>query len=1606
MILAGKFIIYPQTNLELLPCSKTRQYLQIKLLQFQNENSEILAELGDDDDDLSQDESSESQAVESSNASIEPVTEGVNNEGDAGTSFFALCADSVVLLNAVSLAANGFNLTMNPLLNAIGYFALVFFTLEAVIKSYAYGGLKYYLVELSNIFDFSLVVLPMIGKFTTILTGSILNLGADYIFQMVALESFRAFRIAKLVRHLTGLRRLTAQAFGSPTNMFYTMLVTLIFIAFSSLFGHALFKGSVAFAKRRNDYQYFASAMLAMCEFLFGESYFHNLEIGYSDSSVIGLFFFVAYYYLANYIVLRIFIALIMENFEFDEDEKIAMQIQLFQRDQVLRNDLIDGRAKNFPLEEQWGRLRKQNLDPDNLKDFQGRWSKAVAERAAEEGISGREESKPLWEVVIESAESMNVSHWQDMRGKNSFMQTLISLYNTLRLAVYDLVENRWFNLLVAAAIVMSVIILQIDPPNAPIFPDSVRHLIDVGFFTFFSFEILMRMMAFGLFHQAQPVKRTIEFPQGKPPFFSITEEGGWNTMDFVFILILIIDVFTSASLGNFKTIRIIRVIRPLQSNVPIVKSLLAALFSSFTKIFHVLSLLGILSTIFGIIGLSLFQGRMNSCNDSAIPNFELCIGNNYGGLPKVHCNFMDPKRPNGQLCSNPIGTFLNQNILVPRVWSSATENFENFGNACITLMRLVAADTLRPLFHAMMDIPRSTQNVCSDGSNGDNGCPNGEPPYIVSDQPSEKTSGDANVLFALTYIFIANAFVSQLVIGVLIDNIRRQTGTALYTEDQRKWYATGETMKMNLTLKLRPVKPVNEFSFCGNFKVYMPGREQLYDILNSETYDSLMMLIIVLNTLWMATEHFPSDPTYKDLKVYLSIMFTVGYTVELVAKMYSFGVITWLKEPPSSQNSRGKLRFWSPYFRDSWNCFDFCIVMLSLLDVSGLLNGLTFLRLLRVLRLFRLVRRVKTLQLMVQTLLGAIPSILSALFFLGIWIFLFASIGMDSSMFADVRFGTVIDSRWNFTSLYTSMMLLFRIATGDSWFDIIYDGAVMPPYCTANPAIEHPVLLAGVPGDCGIGSGSYIYFLGFWFGCNFVFGPLFVATLINYFFEAQVDVVSLFNRDDCELYASVWSEFDENGIGRISIENLRPFIERLAEVGHRVGFRTSENPERFKSIWSRVMADPLKFPEGGLLVTQEKDRERLGLTKIDRSNIIKASFNTQRAKQIRKYIYENTFVQERNEVGFHYLAKVLVIHQENIKAPLTTSDLINRGAAFQQFMGLLNYHEVPGREGKENQRWQALEIHNRLLSPLEAKKEKSHVRAIDVSQLPRIFMAITYVKQELRPRSIGDEEVQRPTGTKREALARKIASLQESFDQIIASLVDNILWGVDDDDDEDENENEIGGGLKGIVDLHLEQIMDETIRLYALETCKRLSDRMRKSSVAERPHTQRYTSIMLESRKMEPRVSTVPRGWLNARRARTFKRVTIKEWTADEENKLATVSALQRFSAQNHHAGHQALTMSNFSSELRTRLQRLSRNDVWKSMYSETFSRRGGQGAATPASSWKGVYTRSLEQLRGTLQDPEIEISATDEKASDTVRRSEVARQSVPFFPICLAER
>lgn len=91
-------------------------------------------------------------------------------------------------------------------------------------------------------------------------------------------------------------------------------------------------------------------------------------------------------------------------------------------------------------------------------------------------------------------------------------------------------------------------------------------------------------------------------------------------------------------------------------------------------------------------------------------------------------------------------------------------------------------------------------------------------------------------------------------------------------------------------------------------------------------------------------------------------------------------------------------------YFRDAWNKFDFTVVVLTWGVIIMLSFDLPFnvsilgmiARTLRIGRVFRLVKRVPAIQIILQTLLEAIPAISALGLLLGLLFFLYSIIGMS----------------------------------------------------------------------------------------------------------------------------------------------------------------------------------------------------------------------------------------------------------------------------------------------------------------------------------------------------------------------------------------------------------------------------------------------------------------------------------------------------------------------------------------------------------------------------------------------------------------------------------
>lgn len=115
-------------------------------------------------------------------------------------------------------------------------------------------------------------------------------------------------------------------------------------------------------------------------------------------------------------------------------------------------------------------------------------------------------------------------------------------------------------------------------------------------------------------------------------------------------------------------------------------------------------------------------------------------------------------------------------------------------------------------------------------------------------------------------------------------------------------------------------------------------------------------------------------------------------------------------------------------FFRDSWNVFDFIIVVICFLPFDT-----TFIyvaRLVRILRVLRLITVLPRLQIIVGALLRSIPSMGYVSTLLFILFYIYAVMGVHF-------FGR--NDPQHFSDLYVALLSLFRVVTLEDWTDIMY---------------------------------------------------------------------------------------------------------------------------------------------------------------------------------------------------------------------------------------------------------------------------------------------------------------------------------------------------------------------------------------------------------------------------------------------------------------------------------------------------------------------------------------------------------------------------------------
>ncbi|KAM9663925.1 sodium channel protein type 9 subunit alpha isoform 1-T1 [Trichechus inunguis] len=288
-----------------------------------------------------------------------------------------------------------------------------------------------------------------------------------------------------------------------------------------------------------------------------------------------------------------------------------------------------------------------------------------------------------------------------------------------------------------------------------------------------------------------------------------------------------------------------------------------------------------------------------------------------------------------------------------------------------------------------------------------------------------------------------------------------------------------------------------------GKGKIWWNIRKTCYKIVEHNWFESFIVLMILLSSGALAFEdiYIERKKNIKIILEYADKIFTYVFILEMVLKWVAYGYKT--------------------YFTNAWCWLDFLIVDVSLVTLVANTLGysdlgpIKSLRTLRALRPLRALSRFEGMKVVVNALIGAIPSIMNVLLVCLIFWLIFSIMGVnlfagkfyecvnttDGSRFLPSQvqnrsecfalMNVSQNVRWknlkvNFDNVGLGYLSLLQVATFKGWMDIMY-AAVDSVNVDEQPKYEYSLYM-------------YIYFVIFIIFGSFFTLNLFIGVIIDNF--------------------------------------------------------------------------------------------------------------------------------------------------------------------------------------------------------------------------------------------------------------------------------------------------------------------------------------------------------------------------------------------------------------------------------------------------------------------------------------------------------------------------
>ncbi|XP_036763047.2 voltage-dependent L-type calcium channel subunit alpha-1C isoform X21 [Manis pentadactyla] len=981
----------------------------------------------------------------------------------------------LVFLNTLTIASEHYNQPhwLTEVQDTANKALLALFTAEMLLKMYSLG-LQAYFVSLFNRFD-CFIVCGGILETILVETKIMSPLGIS------VLRCVRLLRIFKITRYWNSLSNLVASLLNSVRSIASLLLLLFLFIIIFSLLGMQLFGGKFNFDEmqtRRSTFDNFPQSLLTVFQILTGEdwnSVMYDGIMAYGGPSFPGMLvciYFIILFICGNYILLNVFLAIAVDNLA---DAESLTSAQKEEEEEKERKKL----ARTASPEKKQEVVDKPAVEETKEEKIELKSITADGESPRTTKINmddlqpNENEDKspyPNPETTGEEDEEepeMPVGPRPRPLSELHLKEKAVPMPEASAFFIFS-PSNRFrlqCHRIVNDTIFTNLILFFILLSSISLAAEDPVQHTSFRNHILFYFDIVFTTIF------------TIEIALKMTAYGAFLHKGSFcrnyfNILDLLVVSVSLISFgIQSSAINVVKILRVLRVLRPLRAinRAKGLKHVVQCVFVAIRTIGNIVIVTTLLQFMFACIGVQLFKGKLYTCSDSSKQTEAECKGN--------YITYKDGE--------------VDQPIVQARSWENSKFDFDNVLAAMMALFTVSTFEGWPELLYRSIDSHTEDKG----------------PIYNHRVEIS---------IFFIIYIIIIAFFMMNIFVGFVIVTFQEQ-GEQEYKNCELD---KNQRQCVEYALKARPLRR------------YIPKNQHQYKVwyvVNSTYFEYLMFVLILLNTICLAMQHYGQSCLFKIAMNILNMLFTGLFTVEMVLKLIAF-------KPKH-------------YFCDAWNTFDALIVVGSIVDIAitevnnaeeNSRISITFFRLFRVMRLVKLLSRGEGIRTLLWTFIKSFQALPYVALLIVMLFFIYAVIGMQVFGKIALNDTTEINRNNNFQTFPQAVLLLFRCATGEAWQDIML--ACMPGKKCAPESEPSNSTEGETP--CG-SSFAVFYFISFYMLCAFLIINLFVAVIMDNFDYLTRDW-SILGPHHLDEFKRIWAEYDPEAKGRIKHLDVVTLLRRI----------------------------------------------------------------------------------------------------------------------------------------------------------------------------------------------------------------------------------------------------------------------------------------------------------------------------------------------------------------------------------------------------------------------------------------------------------------------------